>query len=290
MNGILGRYVPYNTFLHKMDARVKLFGFVALLVAIFLPFPTYSSTFLFMGILTLLIVVFLFAGHVSLLSLFKSLASLWFFVIFLLLIYVFFPSGSYTHIAFYIGDFAFYWESILEAARIFLRLLLMIALSMTLTATTKPLELTAALEWYLTPLNLTILKWIGIPSHVLAMIITLALRLIPTILEDTNRIMKAQASRGVDFKHGGLRTKVRSLTSLIIPLFASSLERSDELGDAMECRGYDPNAPRTRYRQIHFHYRDLVSFLISCLILGGYIALSVLNVDPFSLIWGLSLL
>lgn len=290
MNSILGRYVPYDTFLHKMDARVKLFAFVALLVCVFLPFPNYSTTFLFMGVLTLLTAFFLGVGRVSLLSLFKSLASLWLFVLFLLIIYIFFPSQEFTHLAFTWGKVPFYWESFLEALRIFLRLVLMIALSMVLTATTKPLELTAAFEWYLTPLNVTILKWIGIPSHVLAMIITLALRLIPTILEDTNRIMKAQASRGVDFKHGGLGTKIRSLTSLIIPLFASSLERSDQLGDAMECRGYDPNSPRTRYRQIHFRFQDLFSFLFAALLLSGYITLSVMHIDPFALLWGLELL
>jgi len=288
--GILGRYTPYNTFLHRLDARCKLFAFVVLLVAAFLPFANYSTSFVFLGFLLLLSFAFLLIGKVSILSLFKSLASLWFFIVFLLVIYVLVPSSSYVHVAFHIAQLPVYWESILEALRILLRMVVMISLSMLLTATTKPLDLTAALEWYLVPLNVTILKWIGIPSHVIAMIISLALRLIPTILEDTERIMKAQASRGVDFKHGGLKTKFRSVTSLIIPLFASSIGRSDDIADAMECRGYDPNFPRTRYRQIRFHWMDLFAFFFVSAVLAGYITASALSFDPFSFFWGLSVL
>ena len=286
MTGItLGRYVPYKSFLHKMDARAKLFCYVLLLAAIFLSFKNYSTSFLFSGFLLLITVILLLASRVSIAALFKSLASLWFFVVFLLVVYILVPSASYTHVAFKIGDFPFYWESILEALRILLRLMLMVALSMVLTSSTKPLELTGALEWYMYPL-----KVVGIPSHVIAMIITLALRFIPTILDDVERIMKAQASRGVDFKHGNLKTKFYSLVSLFIPLFATSLLRSEELADAMECRGYDPKAKRTRYRQIHFHLSDLLWALLASGILSLFIAASVLHFDPFMSFWGLSVL
>ncbi len=286
MSGItLGRYVPYNSFLHKMDARAKLFCYLLLLVSVFLSFVNYSTSFLFTAFLVVLTIFLLVSSHVSIGSLFKSLASLWFFVVFLLLIYILVPSSSYTHVAFKIGDFPFYYESLLEAARIMLRLMLMVALSMVLTTSTKPLELTAALEWYLYPL-----KVIGIPSHIIAMIITLALRFIPTILDDVDRIMKAQASRGVDFKHGGIKTKFRSIVSLIIPLFATSLVRSDELADAMEARGYDPKAKRTRYRKIHFHILDLLWVVLCSALLSSYIVASVMKLDPFSFFWGLSVL
>ncbi len=286
MTGItLGRYVPYNSFLHKMDARAKLFCYLLLLVSVFLSFVNYSTSFLFTAFLVVLTIFLLICSHVSIGSLFKSLASLWFFVVFLLLIYILVPSSSYTNVAFKIGDFPFYYESLLEAARIMLRLMLMVALSMVLTSSTKPLDLTAALEWYLYPL-----KVIGVPSHIIAMIITLALRFIPTILDDVDRIMKAQASRGVDFKHGGLKTKFRSIISLIIPLFATSLVRSDELADAMEARGYDPKAKRTRYRKIHFHFLDLLWVILCSLILSLFITASVMKFDPFSFFWGLNVL
>ncbi len=286
MTGIaLGRYVPYDSFLHKMDVRAKLFCYVLLLVAVFLPFANYATSFAFSGLLVVLTVFLLCFAHVSVRSLFKSLASLWFFVLFLLLIYILVPSSSYTHVAFKIGDFPFYYESLLEAARIMLRLVLMVALSMVLTSSSKPLELTAALEWYLYPLKL-----IGLPSHIIAMIITLALRFIPTILDDVERIMKAQASRGVDFKYGGIKAKFRSLVSLVIPLFATSLVRSDELADAMEVRGYDPNGKRTRYRQIHFHVSDVFLIIFVMAVLALFIAVSALAFDPFLSFWGLTVL
>lgn len=286
MKGIaLGRYVPYKSFIHRMDARAKLFCYVLLLVCVFLSFANYSTSFAMSGVLVLLAIVLLVSSHVSIRALFRSLSSLWFFVVFLLLIYILVPSASYTHIAIKIGDFPFYWESILEALRILLRLMLMVAFSMVLTSSTKPLELTAALEWYMYPLKL-----IGLPSHIVAMIITLALRFIPTILDDVERIMKAQASRGVDFKHGGLKTKFVSLVSLIIPLFATSLLRSEELADAMECRGYDPKGKRTRYRQIHFHWLDLLWAVLAGSLMGCFIALSATGFDPFSFFWGLTVL
>lgn len=282
---VLGRYVPYKSFLHKMDPRAKLFCYILLLVAVFLPFKNYATAYSFAGILVILAIVLLGVSRVSISSLFKSLASLWFFVIFLLLIYILVPSSNYTHVAFKIGDFPFYYESFLEAGRILIRLILMVAFSMILTASTKPLDLTSALEWYLYPL-----KIIGIPSHVIAMIVTLALRFIPTILEDVERILKAQASRGVDFKNGGIKTKFIALTSLLIPLFATSLLRSDDLADAMEARGYDPKGKRTRYRVIKFHFSDFLLILSSACLLAFFMTISIMNFDPYSYFWGLSLL
>lgn len=282
---VLGRYVPYKSFLHKMDPRAKLFCYILLLVAVFLPFKNYATAYSFAGILVILAIVLLGVSRVSISSLFKSLASLWFFVIFLLLIYILVPSSNYTHVAFKIGDFPFYYESFLEAGRILIRLVLMVAFSMVLTASTKPLDLTSALEWYLYPL-----KIIGIPSHVIAMIVTLALRFIPTILEDVERILKAQASRGVDFKNGGIKTKFIALTSLLIPLFATSLLRSDDLADAMEARGYDPKGKRTRYRVIKFHFSDFLLILSSACLLAFFMTISIMNFDPYSYFWGLSLL
>jgi energy-coupling factor transport system permease protein len=154
--------------------------------------------------------------------------------------------------------------------------MLMIELSMILTATTKPLDLTFALEWYMTPL-----KWIGFPSHIVAMTITLALRFIPTILEDVNRIMKAQASRGVDFEHGRIGTKFRAIISLIVPLFVSSFIRSDDLANAMECRGYDPKLKRTRYRILHFSWMDLFLTLLAAGFATVFIYASVTHFDGF---------
>ena len=135
----------------------------------------------------------------------------------LMIINVFAPPAGAINIAFNIGKVTIYWEAILQSLKIILRLVLMLTLTMILTATTKPLDLTYALEWFLTPLKL-----IKFPAHEVAMTISIALRFIPTLLDETDRIMKAQESRGVDFKHGKVSSRLKAIISLIIPLFISS--------------------------------------------------------------------
>ena len=137
----IGRYVPYNSFIHKMDPRAKLFALIVLMVAIFLPYPTYVMSFTIQGIIFLFGVFLLWRSHVSFFRVLKSLAALWIMVIFILIIYVLVPRTT-NYPAFDINGFVIYWDSILEAARILLRLVLMIVLSMVLTSSTKPLDLT----------------------------------------------------------------------------------------------------------------------------------------------------
>lgn len=286
MNSLtLGRYLPYDSFVHRLDARDKIYCLIALMVAVFLPQTNYSMTFLMMGVMFVLLLVLLLSTHTSFLSLLKSLSGLWFMMIFLLVIYIFIPSSTHRYpdwIAFYLGSLPIYWDSLLEAAKIMVRLMQMIALTMVFTSSTKPLEMTDAFEWYLAPLS-----YIGFPSHEVAMIISIALRFIPTILEDTKRIMRAQASRGVDFEHGSIVTKVKAMVSLIVPLFVSSFVRSEDLADAMECRGYDPKKKRTKYRSMKFTYRDLIAFMITSAFLAFYIYSSVTGFDFFKFAFGM---
>ena len=155
-------------------------------------------------------------------------------------------------------------------------------LTTVLTSTTKPLELTFALEWLLYPLN-----YIKIPVHVIAMTLSLALRFIPTLMEEAQKIMRAQASRGVDFKEGKLKEKFRAIISLIIPLFVSCFIRSGELADAMEARGYDPLAKRTKFERRLWNYKDTLGLILITLFLGGIIALAVLKIDLIALIQSL---
>ena len=276
MNNItLGRYVPYDSFLHRMDPRNKIFCLIALMVAVFISYSTWELTFIIGGILGAFTILLLLISHISFKQLFGSLKALWFVIIFLLIVNCLIPPKDSTVIAFNIGSLPIYWDAILQSLKIILRLVLMISLSMVLTATTKPLELTYALEWYLTPL-----KIIKFPAHEVAMTISIALRFIPTILGEVERIMKAQSSRGVDFKHGKLSSRFKAIISLIIPLFISAFQRSEELADAMEARGYDPKQKRTRYRKLHFHISDLFSFLLS----GGLMAITiVISVKGLSL-------
>lgn len=268
----LGKYVPYNSFLHRMDARNKIFCLIALMVAIFISYSTWELTFIIGGLLALFTIVLILISHISFKSLFKSLRVLWFMIIFLLIINCLVPPVGATSVAFSIGSFNIYWDAILQSLKIILRLVLMISLSMILTATTKPLELTYALEWYLTPL-----KIIKFPAHEVAMTISIALRFIPTILGEVERIMKAQSSRGVDFKHGKISSRFKAIISLIIPLFISAFERSEQLADAMEARGYDPKQKRTRYRKLSFHFSDLFAFLLCGGLMAGTIVVATLG-------------
>ncbi len=282
----LGRYVPYNSFVHKMDPRLKIYSLVILMVAIFINYPTWTMTFTMLGILLLVTIILFACARMSFFSLLKSLSGMWFMVIFLLLIYVLVPRYTEANQDWYftIGTFKIYYESLLEAGKVLLRLVIMLSLSMILTGTTKPLVLTDGLDWYLTPLRL-----LGVPTPILAMIITLALRFIPTILEDVQRILNAQSSRGVDFKHGHIFAKFKAIISLIIPLFVSSFVRSDELANAMECRGYDPMGKRSKYRKLHFRWWDLFEFVIVSLFCAAFYYISITGTDLFALLFNLTL-
>lgn len=284
-NLALGKYVPFDSPIHRLDPRLKIFATIALLVAIFLPLPTFAMSYLVEGILFLFVLVILTLGHVRFRDILVSLRSLWFLVIFLLLVYIVVPKKeNVLGIAWDLNGWVVYWDAFAEAGKIILRLVTMIMTTMTLTATTKPLDLTYALEWYFAPL-----KVFRFPASEVAMTISIALRFIPTLLEDANRVMKAQASRGVDFKNSHLWQKITGLTSLIIPLFVSSFLRSEELANAMECRGYDPRLKRTRYRVFAFHVRDIIGLLLVTAIVAGIIVLVAMNVDLFAL-WGVTAL
>lgn len=268
-NIALGRYTPLNTPIHRIDARVKIVALIVMMVALFLSYGSTPFNFIVYGVIFVLILTVMLVGRVSFFSIFRALKAMWFMLFFLLLINIFTRTdGNY----FLIGTFKIYFNAIYNTLYILLRLVLMIMLTTVLTATTKPMELTFGLEWLMTPL-----KWIRVPVSSFAMIISLALRFIPTLMEETDRIMKAQASRGVDFREGKLKEKIKAITSLIIPLFNSAIMRSGDLAISMECRGYDPRAKRTRFRTLHWSWGDTLFLLAIAAILGGSIALSVLG-------------
>ena len=159
--------------------------------------------------------------------------------------------------------FKIHLGAILQTLKIFIRLALLIMLSTLFTATTKPLDITIAIDdlfgW---------LKIFKINVHIFSMTVSIALRFIPTILDETYRIMKAQSSRGVDFKYGKFKEKIVAIISLIIPLFMSALTRSDELANAMEARNYNPLAKRTRFHKLNWHFSDTFTLLFSILLLA----------------------
>lgn len=157
-----------------------------------------------------------------------------------------------------LGSLWFSEKAFYTALMMALRIYFMIALTCVLTGTTSPLQLTMAIEDILTPL-----KWIGIPIYIISMIISIALRMIPTLIDEAGRIMKAQASRGIDVKNGKLKDKAKGMASLIIPLLVSAFQKAEDLAYAMESRGYDPYSQRTRYIQFKFKFFDLFMFLFT---------------------------
>ena len=280
-----GRYTFRDTFVHRLDARNKIFLMILCMVAIFFQFKMWSTALFLSGLYFVALIILMIISKVNFLSLFKSLAGMWLFIIILMAIYIFIPNNNYyLPTAFTIGSLQVKWDAFCQSGYIILRLILMISLTMVLTSTTKPMDMTYAFEWYLLPL-----KPLHFPTHEIAMTLSIALRFIPTLLDETERIMKAQASRGVDFNHGGLFKRFAAVIALIIPLFVSALERSEELANAMIVRGYDPRAKRTRYRLLRFSWRDAIAFSLVGLAFAAVIVLFVFDRtgSPLDLIWHL---
>jgi energy-coupling factor transport system permease protein len=270
-NLTLGRYIPYNSPIHRLDPRIKLFSLIILMVAIFIKFVNVPMNFIMYGLIFVIILILMAMSHIGLFTLFKQLKALWLMILFLLVINVLMPN---TGAFFKVWFFNVYYNAIWQTLYIVIRLILMVGLTMVLTTTTRPLDLTYAIEWYLAPLRI-----VKFPTHEIAMTISIALRFIPTLLDETNRIMKAQESRGVDFKNGKLKEKIRAVVSLIVPLFISAFQRSEELANAMEARGYDPAAKRTRYRVMKWKFRDTFALVFVLVFIAGVIVTSVMHLD-----------
>ncbi|WP_339020705.1 energy-coupling factor transporter transmembrane component T [Spiroplasma endosymbiont of Atherix ibis] len=267
MRMVFGRYMSYNSMIHKMDPRLKLFMIIALIVVVFFPIG-YTGFVLVATFIFLMYAV----SKLSFKMLFKLFFPITFIFVVLILINIFMlrpenfsslANGGYDTGVNSFGyiykwkAFCFSEKALYSALYMTIRIFLMITLTTILTGTTQPLELTLAIEDLLWPLKL-----IGIPVYIFSTIISIALRMIPTLIDEAGRIMKAQSSRGIDFKNGKLVDKAKSMTSLIIPLLVSAFQKAEDLAYAMDSRGYDPHAKRTRYRQVKFRILDLFIFLI----------------------------
>lgn len=256
MNNIaLGRYIPTNSWMHKIDPRFKLIGMIIMLVAIFLPAGWWG--YLFLGIV---LVIALMVSKLKFKYLYKSFKPMFFMMIFLLIINILMlKEGT---IVLDLGFIKVYSQALYQTAYIAIRLILMISVTTILTATTKPLDMTLGIEDLLKPL-----VRFGVPAHEIALMISIALRFIPTLIEEAQRIMKAQSSRGVDFDEGSFKEKVTGILSLIVPLFVSSFQRAEDLAEAMEARGYAPGQPRTRYKQLKITGRDWLFLILVIIVL-----------------------
>lgn len=261
-NITLGRYIPMDSPIHKMDPRAKIIAMLFILIAIFFPAGWIGYAILFALVSLVIIIAKLKFGFI-----WRSMKPMLFMLFFLLIINSL--ATKTGTVLFTIGSLSIYSDAIFNTLYIAVRLLLMIMITTCLTATTKPLEMTLGIEDLLKPFHK-----IGVPSHEIAMLISIALRFIPDLIDETQRIMKAQESRGVDLKEGKFKEKIMAILSLIVPLFVSAFQRAEDLANAMEARGYVPGEDRTRYKVLKMHSRDYILLICAFLVLVGMIVLS----------------
>lgn len=258
----LGQYFPGSTVLHRLDPRTKLVGTVAYIVALFLAKQLVSY-----GILLVLLAVLIAVSKVGLKAIVRGMKPVLVIVIITAVLNLFYTSGGGTPLVqFWI--FKIYPEGIWAAVFMVLRIFMLITCTFLLTYTTSPIMLTDGLERLLGPL-----KRIGLPVHELSMMMSIALRFIPTLIEETDKIMSAQKARGADFDTGNLMQKAKALLPLLVPLFISAFRRADELATAMECRCYQGGEGRTKMKQLHYQRNDFAAFGAAALLTAAVIIL-----------------
>lgn len=248
----LGQYYPTDSVVHKIDPRFKLLALIAYIVFIFMGDSVASV--LFLTVLTLVIILI---TKVPLKVYLKNIKSILPIIILTSILNMFYVEGEEKFIDWWIIDIS--WLGVRKAIFMAIRITLLIIVSAMLTYTTTPTQLTDAIERLLSPL-----KYIGLGSavHTIAMMMTIALRFIPTLIDETDKLMNAQKARGADFENGNLMTKAKALIPILIPLLISSVRRAIELSEAMESRCYNGSSNRTRLKELKYSKLDLFSFII----------------------------
>lgn len=258
-----GQYYPTKSFVHRLDPRLKLLFLIAFIVMLFVAKSFY-------GLLLCAVILFtaIISARVPLGSVLRSVKGIIFILLFTSILNVFFHGGErllwewkFIHI---------YLEGVIFAVFLTVRLFLLVMASSLLTLTTTPVNLCDGLESLLFPLTL-----VKIPVHVLALIMSIALRFIPTLIDETNRIISAQKARGAEFESRNIFKKVKAIIPVLIPLLLSSFRRAEELGDAMDARCYSSGNKRTKYKKLSFGWRDLIALLVAGIMIAGVILLNI---------------
>ncbi len=256
----LGQYFPGNTVVHRLDPRTKLLMVLVYIVALFLCkwFISYALALAFLATAVIL-------SKIRLKALLKGLKPLLIIIIFTAVINLFYSQGE-PLFRFWIITIT--KEGLVNAFFLVLRILLLVMGTFLLTYTTSPIALTDGIESLLSPLKL-----IRFPVHELAMMMSIALRFIPTLIEETDKIISAQKARGADFETGNIFKRAKALIPILVPLFVSAFRRADELATAMECRCYHGGEGRTKMKQLRFRRKDVLCLCIGAVLLGGIITL-----------------
>ena len=249
----IGQYIPGETCVHKLDPRVKIIISFIFLITLFI-----INNLVGYIVPALVLVVVIILAKIKLRYIYNGLKPVFILILITAIINMFFGEGK--TILFSIGRVNIYKESLEIALLMVIRITFLIISTSLVTLTTSPIELTDGLEKLLNPL-----KRFKVPAHELAMMMTIALRFIPTLIDETDKIMKAQMARGADLESGNLINKVKNLIPILVPLFISSFKRADELAMAMEARCYKGGEGRTRMKVLKLHSGDLVALVATVL-------------------------
>ncbi len=270
-----GQYYPAKSFVHNMDPRAKLVLVIAYIVAIFL-----ASNFYALAAVTLFLVIAVIFSRVPFGRVLRSVKMILFVIIFTAILNLFFYSaGEDAHMIWEWKFLSLSWESVINTIFLAMRLFLLVMGTAILTLTTTPVALTDGIESLLTPL-----KWIKFPVHELALIMSIALRFIPILIDETNRIIAAQKARGANFEKGGLISRAKAMIPVLIPLLVSAFRRAEDLGDAMDARCYSGAKGRTKYKKLTFTWRDLIGLLLVAGLITGIVFLNSGFGDKFAIL------
>lgn len=250
----IGQYLPGDSIIHKIDPRTKISITFIFIINLFVVnnFLGYIPSIIFL-------IAVVIISKIPAKYLFKGLKPILIILLITAIFNVFLTPGT---VIYKLGPLQITIEGIRLALFMIIRLVFLIIGTSVLTLTTSPIALTDGIEYLLKPL-----KKIGVPAHELAMMMTIALRFIPTLLDETDKIMKAQMARGADFETGSIIKRAKSLIPLLVPLFISSFRRADELASAMEARCYRGGNNRTRMKQLKMHSRDTIAFIITAILI-----------------------
>lgn len=255
----LGQYYPEQSVIHRLDARTKILGTLLYIIEVFL-----VNSFAGFGLVILALGILIGISRVPVRFIFKGLKAVVFIILLTFVLNLFMFDGT---VLWYWKFLTVTYEGLYRSCFMALRLILLIIGTSMLTLTTKPMELTDGLEKLLKPFNR-----LGLPSHEIALMMSIALRFIPTLLEETDKIMKAQQARGADFESGNLMQRVKNMIPILIPLFVGSFRIAQDLALAMEARCYHGGVGRTRMKEIVFSRRDGVAGVLLAVFLGIVIA------------------
>lgn len=247
---IFGRYIPGDSFVHKLDPRAKLVFVFAFIIVVFLAnnIVTYSLLLVF----TLFVILM---SRIRLYFLINGLKPVIILMVFTFLLHVLFTREGDLLLDW--GFLKVYEEGLKQGIFISVRFLVLVFITSILTLTTSPISITDGIETLLNPL-----KKIKLPVHELALMMSISLRFIPTLMDETDKIMKAQMARGSDLSAGPIKDRLKAVVPLLVPLFVSAFKRAEDLATAMEVRGYRGGEGRTRYRQLKWSFRDTFSLLV----------------------------